>query len=73
MNMFDIKILEKVNKDLKEGFYFPTETLENIAKSCRDEVATLSYKEVRENNLQHYVDLLHEVGYLARLELMKRD
>lgn len=71
--MFDIKILEKVNKDLKEGFYFPTETLENIAKSCRDEVATLSYKEVRENNLQHYVDLLYEVSYLARLELMKRD
>lgn len=71
--MFDIKILEKVNKDLKEGFYFPTETLENIAKNCRDEVATLSYKEVRENNLQHYVDLLCEVSYLARLELMRRD
>lgn len=71
--MLDIKILEKVNKDLKEGFYFPTETLENIAKNCRDEVATLSYKEVRENNLQYYVDLLYEVGYLARLELMKRD
>ena len=71
--MFDIKILEKVNKDLKEGFYFPTETLENVAKNCRDEVATLSYKEVRENNLQHYVDLLYEVGYLAKLELMKRD
>lgn len=71
--MLDIKMLEKVNKDLKEGVYFPTETLENVAKNCRDEVATLSYKEVRENNLQHYVDLLYEVGYLARLELMKRD
>lgn len=71
--MLDIEMLEKVNKDLKEGFYFPTETLENVAKNCRDEVATLSYKEVRENNLQHYVDLLYEVGYLARLELMKRD
>lgn len=71
--MFDIKILEKVNKDLKEGFYFPTETLENVVENCRDEVATLSYKEVRENNLQHYVDLLCEVGYLAKLELMKRD
>ena len=71
--MFDIKILEKVNKDLKEGFYFPTETLENVVENCRDEVATLSYKEVRENNLQHYVDLLYEVGYLARLELIKRD
>lgn len=71
--MFDIKILEKVNKDLKEGFYFPTETLENVAKNCRDEVATLSYKEVRENNLQYYVDLLCEVGHLARLELMNRD
>ena len=56
--MFDIKILEKVRKDLKEGFNFPTETLENVAKNCRDEVATLSYKEVRENNLQYYVDLL---------------
>lgn len=41
--MFDIKILEKVNKDLKEGFYFPTETLENVVENCRDEVATLSY------------------------------
>lgn len=71
--MLDIEMLEKVNKDLKEGFYFPTETLENVAKNCRDEVATLSYKEVRENNLQHYVDLLYEVDYLARLELMKRD
>lgn len=71
--MLDIEMLEKVNKDLKEGVYFPTETLENVAKNCRDEVATLSYKEVRENNLQHYVDLLYEVGYLARLELMKRD
>ena len=56
--MFDIKILEKVRKDLKEGFNFPTETLENVAKNCRDEVAALSYKEVRENNLQYYVDLL---------------
>lgn len=71
--MLDIEMLEKVNKDLKEGFYFPTETLENVAKNCRDEVATLSYKEVRENNLQHYVDLLYEVDYLARLELIKRD
>ena len=71
--MFDIKILEMVKKDLKEGFDFPTETLENVAKNCRDEVATLSYKEVKENNLQHYVDLLYEVGYLARLELMNRD
>lgn len=71
--MLDIKMLEKVNKDLKEGVYFPTETLENVAKNCRDEVAVLSYKEVRENNLQYYVDLLYEVGYLARLELMKRD
>ena len=71
--MFNIKILEKVNKDLKEGFYFPTETLENVAKNCRDEVATLSYKEVRENNLQYYVDLLCEVGHLAKLELMNRD
>ena len=71
--MFDIKILEKVNKDLKEGVNFPTETLENVAESCRDEVATLRYKEVRENNLQHYVDLLCEVGHLAKLELMNRD
>ena len=71
--MFDIKILEMVKKDLKEGYNFPTETLENVAKNCRDEVATLSYKEVKENNLQHYVDLLYEVGYLARLELMNRD
>ena len=71
--MFDIKILEKVNRDLKEGFYFPTETLENVAKNCRDEVATLSYKEVKENNLQYYVDLLCEVGHLAKLELMNRD
>lgn len=71
--MFDIKILERVNKDLKEGFNFPTETLENVAKNCRDEVATLSYKEVRENNLQYYVDLLCEVGYLAKLELINRD
>ena len=36
--MFDIKILEKVRKDLKERFNFPTETLENVAKNCRDEV-----------------------------------
>ena len=71
--MFDIKILEMVKKDLKEGFYFPTETLENVVKNCRDEVATLSYKEVRENNLQYYVDLLCEVGHLAKLELMNRD
>ena len=71
--MFDIKILEMVKKDLKEGFNFPTETLENVVENCRDEVATLSYKEVRENNLQHYVDLLCEVGHLAKLELMKRD
>ena len=71
--MFDIKILEMVKKDLKEGFYFPTETLENVAKNCRDDVSTLIYKEVIENNLQHYVDLLYEVGHLAKLELMNRD
>ena len=71
--MSDLRILEMDKKDTQDGFYFPTETLENVAKNCRDEVATLSYKEVRENNLQHYVDLLCEVGHLAKLELMNRD
>lgn len=71
--MFDIKILEMVKKDLKEGFYFPTETLENVAENCRNEVAVLSYREVKENNLQYYVDLLCEVGHLAKLELINRD
>ena len=36
--MFDIKILEMVKKDLKEGFYFPTETLEIGRASCRERV-----------------------------------
>ena len=71
--MFDIEILEMTKKDLKEGFNFSTQTLENIAENCRNEVAVLSYKEVRENNLQYYIDLLCEVGYLAKLELINRD